>query len=327
MTNKQKGNLNSSAFGNLTKSPYLVPLLLIISMFLIGQILIPGFASTRNISSILTIASIVAVLVFAQTFVILSGGDGIDLSVGAVMSMAALLTPIICANQVERLPLAILVTVILGAIVGAINATGVLRFGIPPLVMTLIMASVVDGFTLAYTQSLPPGRIPEILLKLGSPAFWQVRWLLLVVIVILVLVQLLIRKTVFGKSLFLTGSNRSAARLSGININKTVFFAYILGSALAAAGGTLLVGYSGSAQLKMANGYTLLSVAAAVIGGTKLSGGEGTMVGGFLGAIIFTLLTNVLIAVGLPGGVRILIQGLALLVILGIYTKGPKLRQ
>jgi ribose transport system permease protein len=327
MANTRKGDLGFSAVSSLARSPYIVPLLLIVAMFGIGQILVGGFASVRNISNILTISSIVAVLAFAQTFVILSGGDGIDLSVGSVMSMAALLTPIICHDNLAMLPAAILITILLGALVGLINATGVLRLGIPPLIMTLIMSSVVDGFTLAYTQSLPPGRIADILLQLGRPAFWQIRWLLIVVVVILVLAELLIQRTVFGRSLFLTGSNRAAARLSGININKTVFLAYILGSALAAAGGTLLVGYAGSAQLKMANGYTLFSVAAAVIGGTKLSGGEGSMLGGFLGAIIFTLLTNVLIAVGLPAGVRILIQGLTLLVILGIYTRGPKLRQ
>jgi ribose transport system permease protein len=193
--------------------------------------------------------------------------------------------------------------------------------------MTLITSSVVDGFTLAYTQGMPAGSIPEILLKLGSPAFWQIRWLLLVVLLILALMELLLQKTIFGKSLFLTGSNRAAAKLSGLNTNRTVLLAYVLGSALAAAGGTLLVGYSGSAILKMANGYTMLSVSAAVIGGTKLSGGEGTMIGGFLGAIIFTLLANLLIASGLPSGVRILIQGLALLIVLGIYTKGAQLRQ
>jgi ribose transport system permease protein len=127
--------------------------------------------------------------------------------------------------------------------------------------------------------------------------------------------------------MLIVGSNRVAARFSGISNNKTIFFAYILGSVLAGMAGLLLVGYGGSAILKMANDYSMLSIAAAVIGGVKLSGGEGTMVGGFLGAIIFTILRLLLIALGLPNGARIFVQGFILLIILGLYSRGAKLRQ
>lgn len=310
-----------------TNNPYFVPLLIIVGMFEVGQILTGGFASAKNISSILTFSCIIAIMTFSQILVIVSGGAGIDLSLGSVMSFSALITPSFIANDESRIPLTIMVVGVIGLITGFINASGILFMGIEPMIMTMIMAAVVDGIAMAITQGMPPGRIPELLLALGSKAFWNISWLLVITIVITVLMVFLLIKTKFGKSLLLIGSNRNAARISGLNIRLNVYLAYMFAGGLAAVGGVMLIGYSGSAILKMANGYNLFSVAAAVIGGTKMSGGEGSIIGGFLGAIIFTLLNNVLLAVGLPYGLRTLIQGMVLLVILGIYTRGPKMRQ
>lgn len=306
---------------------YLLPVSLIVVMFAVGHAITGGFATAANINNILTISCVVAVATFAQSFVIMAGDSGIDLSVGSVMSMSALLVPTICAGDVSRLPAAIVVTLFFACVIGGINAAGVLKFGIPSLVMTFIMSSVVDGFTLSYTKGQPTGTLPDVLLALGRPAFGGIRWILIVTVLVAIGAELILRRTRTGRNIFLVGSNRSAAALCGIDVTRTVVFAYAMAAALAAVGGVLLVGYSGSSILKMANGYTMLSVPAAVIGGVNLNGGEGNMFSGFLGAIIFTLLSNLLIAAGLPNGVRILVQGAALLFILAMYTRDPKLRQ
>ncbi len=311
----------------LKQQKYLLPITLIVIMFAIGHAITGGFASPGNINNILTISCVVAVATFAQSFVIMVGDSGIDLSVGSVMSMSTLLVPTICAGDVSRLPMAIIITLFFACIVGGVNAAGVMKIGIPSLVMTFIMASVVDGFTLSFTKGQPTGALPDVLLALGRPAFAGIRWILLVTIVVAIGAEAILRCTRIGKNIFMVGSNRSAAALCGIDVVHTVFFAYIMAGVLATIGGILLVGYSGSSILKMANGYTMLSVPAAVIGGVNMSGGEGNMFSGFLGAIIFTLLSNLLIAAGLPNGVRILIQGSALLVILILYTRDAKLRQ
>ncbi len=306
---------------------YLLPVSLIVVMFAIGHAITGGFASPGNINNILTISCVVAVATFAQSFVIMAGDSGIDLSVGSVMSMSALVVPTVCAGDVSRLPLAIGAALLFACVIGGMNATGVLKFGIPSLVMTFIMSSVVDGFTLSFTKGQPTGSLPGILLALGRPAFAGIRWILIVTVLVAIGAEMILRCTRTGKNVFLVGSNRSAAALCGIDVTRTVFFAYIMAAILSATGGVLLVGYSGSSILRMANGYTMLSVPAAVIGGVNLAGGEGNMFSGFLGAIIFTLLSNLLIAAGLPNGVRILIQGAALLFILVIYTRDAKLRQ
>ncbi|MDR0362470.1 MAG: ABC transporter permease [Planctomycetota bacterium] len=306
---------------------FLFPVSLIILMFGIGQAITGGFSSPANINNILTISCVVAVATFAQSFVIMAGDGGIDLSVGSIMSMSALLVPAVTAGEMSRLPVAIVLVLALAAVFGAANAAGVLIVGIPSLVMTFIMASAVDGFSLSFTRGQPTGLLPEVLLALGRPAFFGIRWILVITVVIAVIAELFLRRTRTGKQIFLVGSNRNAACLCGIGVNRIVFIAYIMSACLAALGGILLVGYSGSSILKMANGYTMLSVPAAVIGGVNLAGGEGNMFSGFLGAIIFTLLSNLLIAVGIPNGVRILIQGAALLFILVMYARDAKLRQ
>lgn len=306
---------------------YAFPLLVIAAMFVIGQLVTGGFATASNINNIITISCLLAVATFGQSFVLIAGGGGIDLSVGSTMSMSALMAATVCNGDPSRIPLAILVVVLIACVIGCINAAGVMCIGIPSLIMTFIMSSVVDGFTLAYTLGQPTGVIPEILLSLGQPAFWGIRWILIITVVIAIIAECFLRFANTGKALFLVGSNRGAAALCGISVTRTVFFAYMLCGVCGALGGVLQLGYNGSSILKMANAYTMLSVPAAVIGGVNLAGGEGNMFSCFLGAIIFTLLSNLLIAAGLPNGVRILVQGAALLLILYIYTRDAKLRQ
>jgi ribose transport system permease protein len=329
-TQTSRDNMTSTRkwFITLARNNVFAPSI-IVSLFLLilGEILSPGFASINNIGNILAVASILAIATVGQTLVILSGGEGIDLSVGAVMSMGALLGASFIDGKVSHLPFAILILIVIGIVIGLINGIGIQRIGIPPLVMTLIMVSVINGITVAYTKGQPSGSIPNLLLDIGQPIVGPIRWLLVIAIITLVVWGLILNKTTFGRTLFIVGSNRRAAQLCGIRVNRTVILTYVFSGIIGILAGLVLLGYSGNAQLQMANEYTLLSIAAVVIGGTKLSGGEGTLIGAALGAIVLTLLTNVLVAIGMPAGVRQVVQGLTLLVILIAYSRAPKLRQ
>jgi ribose transport system permease protein len=311
----------------LQKNEYLPSIFASIVLLVLGQIISPGFAALNNIGNILAVASILAIAAVAQTLVIVSGGGGIDLSVGAVMSMGALLGANFIHGEVSNLPFAIVLLLLIGALIGCMNGFGIQLFGVPPLVMTLIMTSVVNGCTVAYTKGQPSGTIPDLLLAIGQPVVGPIRWLLILAIVVLVIFGFMMNMTSFGKRLFLVGSNRNAATLSGIQVHRTVIFTYMIAGMISALAGLILVGYAGNAQLQMASDYTLLTIAAVVIGGTKLTGGKGSLVGGALGAIVLMMLTSVLVAIGLPSGIRQLLQGLTLLVILIAYSREPKLRQ
>lgn len=324
--NSKPNNYTNSNKEIITKNVYFVPIIIILALFTLGQILINGFVSSLNIGNILTMSSIIAVITVSQILVILVGGDGIDLSVGAVASMGAVNGLNLINGDARRIPYAILMLIIIGAIIGIINALGVQVIKIPPLIMTMTMATVVNGFTLAFSQGMP-GSTPEILLKLGQILIGPIHWIFVIAVIIVVIGELYLKRSKLGRSLFLVGSNRNGAKLCGININVAIFFAYTVSAIISALAGLMLAGYSGSAMLKMADGYTMLSVAAAVIGGTKLAGGDGSLSGGFLGAIIFTLITTLLTTMGFPQGVRILVQGLTLLIVLVIYSRDVKLRQ
>ena len=300
-------------------NPYLPAIIGTVALLILGQCLSKGFLSMNNISSILMTTSILTLASIGQAAVIISGDSGLDMSVGAIMSMTALFGPMInVGSGVASFILMIPAVMLMGAVVGAINGTGVQMLKVVPLVMTLIMSNVVDGFSIMVTKGQPSVMVGKELQGI-SPT---------VVLIVLILLEVLfLRRSRYGRSLFLAGNNRNAANLCGINSKKIIILAYVFGGAMAGFAGLMLVGYAGTAQMNMASSYTMLSVAAVVIGGTKLTGGKGTFIGGALGALVLVLITNILQALNMAAGLRSLIQGIILIVILMMNSRAPKLRQ
>ena len=191
-----------------------------------------------------------------------------------------------------------------------------------PLVMTLIMSNVVDGFSIMVTKGQPSVMVGKELQGISKTLVGPLRILPTVVLIVLILLEVLfLRRSRYGRSLFLAGNNTN---LCGINSKKIIILAYVFGGAMAGFAGLMLVGYAGTAQMNMASSYTMLSVAAVVIGGTKLTGGKGTFIGGALGALVLVLITNILQALNMAAGLRSLIQGIILIV---MNSRAPKLRQ
>ena len=313
----------------LKKSVYIPATVAIILLLALGQIVSPGFLSINNLGSVLMSASILTLASMAQASVIIAGNSGLDMSVGAIMSLTALFGPMInIINSPFNLFIVVIMVVLIGAVIGAISGIGVHYIKIVPLVMTLIMSSVVNGLALLITKGQPSVSVSNDLQAVGNSIIGPIRVLPIIVTVSLVLFELLLlRRSKFGKQLVLVGNNFGAAELCGINCKKTSILAYSLGGAIAGFAGLMLVGYAGSAQMQMANSYTMLSIAAVVIGGTKLTGGKGSYVGGALGAIVLVLITNFLQALNMAAGLRSLIQGLVLLFVLIINSRDRKLRQ
>ncbi len=297
-----------------------------LALLVLGEALSGGFLSVNNISSILMTASLLAIASIGQAFVVISGEDGIDMSLGAVMSMTALLGPMIHFGGAFNMPLAIAIVIGAGALVGLANGIGSQIIKVPPLVMTLVAATVVNGLALFITRGQPSTRVTPELLAISDTLFGPIRILALVGIVLVVVMEIFLRRTRYGKTLFLVGNNRQASFLCGLPVRRVAIAAYALGGAFGGIAGYLLVGYAGSAQMQMASNYTLLSVASVVIGGTKLTGGSGGFIGGALGALVLILLTSILQALNMPPGVRSLVQGVILLAILVSNSRSPNLR-
>ena len=304
---------------------YLPALLAAFTLLFGGNILNPQFSSIKNVGSLLSMASIIAIAAAAQTFVVLIGGESIDLSIGPVMSLTALMIPHLTKGDNGMLVPMILFLVLLGAFIGFVNGFCSQIIKIPPLIMTMIMGTVVNGLTFAWTRGMPSLTIPKNLLFMKRQFIGSFSGIVFAVIMIVIITEFVLRKTRYGKSLYLIGSNRNASLLSGISINKNVVLAYLISGTIAALGGILTIGFLGIGNIKICESYTMYSVAAIAIGGANMQGGRGTILGALIGAIVLQLLSSVLVAAGWNQGIRQLIQGVVLLLILiAIFLKSAK---
>lgn len=313
---------------SLKISPTLLALLLSVALFLLGGVVRPGFINAAQAINIVRLAAFLGIISAGQTLVIIGGGEGIDLSIGAVVTLAAILTYRINDGQNAMVLPALFAALGAGAAVGFINGLGVAILRVPPLVMTLGMAGVVQGLILSYTQGILAGDTAPVMsrfisrpLVLGIPGVVFI-WLLLAV-----LMWLLLERSRFGKQLFAIGVNRVTARLSGVRVPRTVILAYTLSGLLAAFGGFVLLGFTEVVFLNLGGPYLFPAVAAVVVGGTAISGGKGSYFGTMAGALVLTLITSLLTAMQLEDAFRQIILGVTLLVLISLYGRQRGLRQ
>jgi ribose transport system permease protein len=312
---------------NLKLNPTVIALLLAVAIFVLGGILRPGFASYSLAINILRLAAFLGIIAAGQTLVIISGGEGIDLSVGAVVTLGAILIYRLANGQDALILPALATTLAIGAVIGAINGLGITLLRIPPLVMTLGMTGVVQGLILVFTQGRLEGSAAPLVVGLVSnPLIFGIPGVVLVWILLGVGVWLILERTSYGKQLFAIGVNRTTARLSGVRVNAVLVITYTLSGLLAALGGFVLLGYVQRVFLNLGAAYTLPSVAAVVIGGTLLAGGEGGYAGTMAGALVLTLLTSLLTTLQLPESARQIVYGITLLLLLSVYGRQRRLR-
>ncbi len=308
--------------------PALIALLLAIALFLLGGILRPGFVNVNQAINILRLAAFLGIAAAGQTLVVLSGGEGIDLSIGAVLTLAAMLVfRIVDGNDAMILP-ALAVALAAGAAIGALNGIGVSLIRIPPLVMTLAMGIVVQGVILTITHGQMVGEPAPLMARLISrPLILGLPGVVFVWVLLGFGMWLLLHRTGYGKWLFAIGTNRTTARLSGVRVPLVVIATYALSGLLAAFAGFLILGFTQNVYLNLGERYLFPTVAAVVVGGTLLSGGKGSYWGTMSGALVLTLLTSLLTALQLGEAVKQIVLGTILLVLLSIYGRRAKLRQ
>lgn len=309
-------------------SPPLIALLLAIGLFLLGGVLRSGFVSYDLAINILRLAAFLGIIAAGQTLVIISGGEGIDLSVGAVVTLGAILVFRIVNGRDALIFPALGVALGAGAAIGAINGLGITLLRIPPLVMTLGMTGVVQGIVLAVTKGqLRGGAAPGMTRLIARPLVFNIPGAVFFWLLLGAALWLLLERTAYGKQLFAIGTNRTTARLSGVNVPTVVVTTYALSGMLAALGGFALLGFTQNVFLNLGNPYTLPSVAAVVVGGTLLAGGAGSYWGTMAGAIVLTIIGSLLTTLQLPEYARQIVYGLILLLLLSIYGRQRSLRQ
>jgi ribose transport system permease protein len=308
-------------------SPPLVALLLALALFLLGGVIRPGFVNVNQAVNILRLASLLGIVAAGQTLVIISGGEGIDLSVASVVTLGAILTFRFSNGQDTLLLWGVAVALAAGAAIGLINGLGVVFLRIPPLVMTLGMAGVVQGLVLVVTQGDLRGGTPPLLARLISRNFLGLPGSAYIWLVLALIMWLLLERSVYGKQLFAVGVNRVTARLSGVNVPLIVIVTYTLSGALAALGGVALLGFTQRVFLSLGVPYLFPSIAAVVVGGTVLAGGKGSYWGTMTGALVLTLINSLLTAMRLSEAYQLMILGGTLVVLISIYGRQRGVRQ
>jgi ribose transport system permease protein len=301
----------------------LVAYLLLLLLFAIAVAINPAFGSLGNIQAQLIIASFVGIIAIGQTFVILTGH--IDLSVPWNLTFSAILTATLYANG-HGMPVAFAAGLGFGAFVGAFNALGVAIFRVHSLVWTLATNALLQGLALLYINGQPPrSTIPPIWreLVIGNVAgipMSAVLWAVLAILTILVL-----RRSSFGRKVYATGTNETAAFLSGVDTRLVYLCVFVISGVTAALSGLLLTGYASQTYLGMGNDYLLVPIAAVIIGGTSVLGGTGGYVGSIAGTLIVVLLQAVLSTAQIGQAGKNIIFGAIILALVLLYGRGARM--
>jgi len=294
-----------------------------ILLFVIGNIVHPGFARLGSIEAILTVASFVGLVAAGQTFVVLIGG--IDLSVPWVLNGAAILLVTTSLGQDGRAAFAIIATLAMGAAAGLVNGVVIAYLGVPAVVMTLAMDGIMEGLTLGLSGGMTCGSCasyaPQIVQDAVHGNVAGVPAAVILWGIILVIVSFVLAFTTFGRKTYAIGNNPQASYLAGINVRLVTVLLYVVSGIFAALAGILLVGFGGQASLGMGDPYLFQSIAAVVIGGVYMLGGRGNYLGTAAGAVTLVALVSVLLAMNMPDYGRNIIYGIVILVLLLLYGR------
>jgi ribose transport system permease protein len=273
----------------------------------------PPFRTPDNYISVLVATAVNGVLAMGVTFVIITGG--IDLSVGTTMTFCSVVLGLAVTKAGLPLWLGVPSALAAGALVGAVNGSLIAKAKIPPFIATLGMMSVTRGLAQVLSEVRP-------IYFEGTPQFYDAfmgKYILGIPNVVFIMfgaaiiASLVLTKTTLGRYTFALGSNEEATRLSGVNVDRWKIAVYAVSGLFAGLGGILIASRMNSAQPSVGMGYELDAIAAAVIGGTSLSGGEGSIFGTVIGAFIISTLTIGLSITGVPDQWKLVITGVVVI--------------
>lgn len=281
-------------------------LLVLVIMWAILLAVSPTFRTTTNAINILRQVSVNGILAIAMTFVIMTGG--IDLTVGSLVAVVGVVTGSLLVANPENVFMAVLAGIGVCMLFGAMNGFFVAYMGVPPFVATLAGQTIARGFAYVYSDGKP--------YTLASDGF---RFIgkgmapILIFIIILVVCYVLLSKMKFGRYIYAVGGNVKAAEASGVKVKKVLMRTYILSSILAGIAGIVLASRTNSGQPAVGVGYETDAIAAAVIGGTSMTGGIGTIPGTLIGILIIGTLNNGLNLLDVSSYWQQIIKGLIIL--------------
>ncbi|MBG6166571.1 ribose transport system permease protein [Labrenzia sp. EL_208] len=264
-------------------------LLMILAIIVVMSFVTPYFLSASNFRAVAVGMTPTAIIVIGMAILLASGG--FDLSVGSVMALSSTVVALLLLAGVP-IPAAVGLGLLLGAVAGLANGILITVIGINPLVATLGTMSIARGIALVLTEGFSVSSLPAAFGYIGKASLFGIPLLVILTLSLIILFDLAVRHTRFFRQIYFIGANEKAAILSGIAVNRVRIIAYILTGVLAALAGVLLASRLMSGTPTAGNALELQVLAAAVIGGASLRGGEGTILGAFLGVVFVALINN-----------------------------------
>lgn len=305
-----------SVFGWLSRVKELNILIALVLLCALLAVLSPVFFTSNNLLGVPRAFSLTAISAIGQTMVIITGG--IDLSVGSIIGLSSLSTGILLVNGWPSVA-AILAGLLVGTAFGACNGILITRVGLPPFIATLGTLSIGRGLIYVITQGYPvTAPRDELLLQIGQGYLGRVPMPVIIMVIATVLATAFLGKTTLGRYIYAVGGNQEAARLAGINVNRVKMFVYTMSGFLSSVSGIILLSRLVSAQPTAGLGQELPVIAASIIGGTSLIGGEGTALGAVLGAAIVGVLENGIVLLGINTYAQQVVTGAVILLAVGL---------
>ena len=282
--------------------------IMIVIVLIVAALLAPAFYNPTNLRTVAIQFAVLGIVAVGQTLVLLV--RSIDLSVSAVLALGAVI--VVQTESGNSLLVSLVQALGVAALIGLVNGFLITKRGVPPFVATFGMLVFIQGARLAYSKGQASGTVPDFLRMISIEQVGFIPAALIVWLIVNIIFVFLLRKTRFGRWIYAVGGNPSASRYAGIRVDWIMIIAHTICSVLAILGGLVLSGYIGYVDLRLGSDYNMLSIAAAIVGGTTFTGGRGNVVGTAAGVALLVLLLNLVVVLGLPSHWQLAMQGLVL---------------
>lgn len=272
--------------------------LVVVVMVVFLSLATDTFFTASNLAVVSRVIALNAIIAIGMTLVILIGG--IDLSVGSVVALTSVMIGLTMVRVNMPIWLSILIGILTGMLIGFVNGMLIVKTKVPPFIITLGMMGLARGAALVITKGTSISGFPPEYLPIGQGfVFNYIPIPVVIAAVIAIIAHIILSRTAFGRRIYLLGSNEEATLLSGINVNRMKVVVFTICSSLAAVEAIVETSRMSTGQPASGSGYELTAIGAVIIGGASMAGGEGTILGTILGAILLGLITNGLILLGI----------------------------
>jgi len=288
--------------------------LIVALVWIVAGIAKPGFGSYGHLRYLLELAAVIGLVAIGQTYVVIAGG--IDLSVGAIVTVSAVGVPLVALSGDSSGALAVLFILAAATAIGLLNGLGVAYLRIHPMIMTLAMATFLQGVLILIAGGTAISAQNPLLAWLGNARVIGIPAGVILWVIASAIALFVLHATPFGARLFALGANPVASALSGVNVRTSTMAVYAVSGLTAGLAGVLVLGMNGQGYVGIGDPYLLASIAAVVLGGTSILGGSGTYAGTIPGAILLVTITALITVVNASAGWRSILFGSLILLLL-----------